>query len=270
MIDESKPEAILVESLGAIEIVSMNRAEALNAIDVEMAKSLTTYFTEVSHRQDVRVIILRGEGKHFSAGADLDSEAFVPQGEGRAQKQMAMQHLYSGLVKLMRQCPQPIIALVQGAAVGGGFSLCLAADVRIAAENVQMNAGYIRIGLGGCDMGSGYFLPRLVGMSLASEILLSGDFIYADRALNSGLVSQVVAIEQLREAALNLAHSMTLASPMGLRLTKESLNSAMNASSLDASLTMEDRQQVILLDTDDHREAVLAFKEKRPPVYRDC
>lgn len=268
--DTPASPAIVIERRGAIEIVSMNRADKLNAIDIEMANSLTAYFTEACHRQEVRVIILRGEGKHFSAGADLDSEAFVPAGEGRAQKQLAMQHLYSGLVKLMRQCPQPVIALLQGAAVGGGFSLALAADVRIAAANVRMNAGYIRIGLGGCDMGSGYFLPRLVGMSVASEILLTGNFVQAERALATGLVSQVVEAEQLLEVGLELAQAMTLASPMGLRMTKESLNGSLGTASLDAALALEDRQQVILLDTEDHREAVRAFKQKRPPVYRDC
>ena len=99
---------------------------------------------------------------------------------------MAMQKLYSGAVKAMRTCPQPIIALVHGAACGGGLSLALAADVRYAAPNARMNAAYIRIGLGGCDMGAGYLLPRLVGLSNASEFLLTGRFIDANRALAHG------------------------------------------------------------------------------------
>lgn len=266
----STGNVITVESRGAVDIVTMNRPDQLNAINIEMAEELTHYFTEAKGRRDVRVVILRGEGKHFSAGADLDSDAFVPSGEGRAQKQMDMQHLYSGLVKVMRQCPQPIIALMQGAAVGGGFSLSLAADVRIAAPSARMNAGYIRIGLGGCDMGSGYFLPRLVGVSAASEILLTGNFVNADRALAIGLVSQIVGQESLLDEGIKIAEAMTLASPMGLRLTKESINSSLGAASLESVLTMEDRQQVILLDTEDHREAVKAFLEKRTPVYRDC
>jgi len=261
---------IQIDNQGNLEIVTLNHPDKQNAIDVDMAEALTAYFSALPHRLDVRVVILRSEGKHFSAGADLDSPAFVPPGSGHTQKQMGMQHLYSGVVRLMRNCPQPIIALVQGAAVGGGFSLALAADVRIGSPDTRMNAAYLRIGLGGCDMGSGYLLPRLVGVSVASELLLTGNFINADRALTTGLISQIVDRENLFKTGLKLAEDMLQASPMGLRMTKETLNGSLSVGSLEAGLMLEDRQQVILLDTDDHREAVKAFKEKRKPAYRDC
>jgi enoyl-CoA hydratase/carnithine racemase len=261
---------VKIDNRGSLEIVTLNRPDRQNAIDVDMANALTDYFSALPHRLDVRVVILRSDGKHFSAGADLDSPAFVPPGSGRTQKQMGMQHLYSGVVRLMRQCPQPIIALIQGAAVGGGFSLALAADVRIASPDARMNAAYLRIGLGGCDMGSGYLLPRLVGVSVASELLLSGNFINAERALTTGLISQIIDRNDLLESGLKLANDMLQASPMGLRMTKETLNGSLSVGSLEAGLMLEDRQQVMLLDTDDHREAVNAFKEKRKPVYKNC
>lgn len=169
----------------------------------------------------------------------------------------------------MRVCPQPVIGLVQGPACGGGFSLLLAADVRIAAEDARMNAAYLRVGLGGCDMGAGYLLPRLVGLSVASELLMTGNFIAAPRALATGLVSAVVPQEELLSEGLKMANSMLRASPMGLRMTKETLNLSIDAPSLEAGLTLEDRQQVILLGTADHIEAVAAFKEKRSPDYRN-
>ena len=169
----------------------------------------------------------------------------------------------------MRNCPQPIIALVQGAAVGAGFSLALAADVRIGTTATRMSAAYLRIGLGGCDMGSGYLLPRLVGVSAASEILLTGNTINADRLLAIGLISQKVEPDALLTSGLQLAHDMLKASPMGLRMTKESINGSLSAGSMEAALMLEDRQQVILLDTDDHREAVQAFRDKRNPQYTD-
>jgi len=259
-----------LERRDAIEIVSLNRPEKLNALSPEMAQELTQYFADLRARLDVRIVILRAEGRLFCAGADLGTDAFAEAGDGRAQRQMAMQRLYSGVVRAMRASPQPIVALIHGAACGGGFSLALAADVRYAAPNARMNAAYIRVGLGGCDMGAGYLLPRLVGLSNASEFLLTGRFIDAERALRMGLVSEIVAEDRLLEAGLALAHDMLQTAPMGLRLTKETLNAEIDAPSLEAGLALEDRQQVLLLETSDHKEAVRAFRERRPAVYRDA
>ncbi len=258
-----------LERRGAVEVLSLDRPEKLNALSPEMAREITDYFEGLKARPDVRVVILRGEGRHFCAGADLGTDAFADPGSRRAQRQMAMQKLYSGVVRAMRCCPQPIIALIHGAACGGGLSLALASDVRYAAPDARMNAAYIRIGLGGCDMGAGYLLPRMVGLSNASEFLLTGRFIDAERALRMGLISEIVPAEQLLDTGLALAEDMLKTAPMGLRLTKESINAEIDTPSLEAALAVEDRQQVILIDTDDHREAVKAFREKRAPTYRD-
>ena len=260
---------LALERRGAIEILSLDRPDALNAISPEMVEEASGYFSGLYDRLDVRVVILRGNGRAFSAGADLGSIAFAESGAGRPQRQMAMQKRYSGLIKLMRGCPQPIIGLVHGPACGGGFSLALACDIRYAAPNARMNAAYIRVGLGGCDMGAGYLLPRLVGLSNASEFLLTGRFILAERAKAMGLVSEIVAEDELLDAGLELAGDMLKTAPMGLRMTKETLNAQIDAPSLEAGLTLEDRQQVMLLETSDHREAVAAFREKRAPRYQD-
>lgn len=259
-----------IERRDAIEIATLNRPEALNALSPGMAQEILAYFEGLKIRLDVRVVILRAAGRHFCAGADLGTDAFVEPGPGRAQGQMAMQKVYSGVVRAMRTCPQPIVGLIHGAACGGGFSLALACDVRYATPDVRMNAAYLRVGLGGCDMGAGYLLPRLVGVSSASEFLLSGRFIEAERALRMGLVSDIVPAENLLAAGLDLAADMLKAAPMGLRMTKESINAEIDAPSLEAALAIEDRQQVILIDTEDHREGVKAFLEKRPAVYRDA
>jgi enoyl-CoA hydratase/carnithine racemase len=258
-----------LERRGAIEILSLNRPEALNALSPDMARELTLYFEGLCARLDVRVVILRGEGRHFCAGADLDSVAFAEGGDGRAQRQMAMQKLYSGVVRAMRACPQPIIALLHGALCGGGFSLALASDVRYATPDARMNAAFIKVGLGGCDMGAGYFLPRLVGLSNAAEFLMTGRFIGAERALRMGLVNEIASPDNLLETGIALAEDMLKTAPMGLRMTKEALNAEIDAPGLDAALAIEDRQQVILLETADHREAVAAFKEKRGPRFKD-
>lgn len=260
---------IAIEKRPGIDIVCLNRPDALNAVSPTMVAELTAYLTLLHDDLATRVVILRAAGRAFCAGADLGSDAFAAPGDGRPQRQLHMQQRYSGVVRLMRSCPQPIIALVHGAACGAGFSLALAADVRFAAPDVRMNAAYIRVGVGGCDMGSGYLLPRLVGLSVASEFLLSGRFIEAERARSIGLVSDVVPKEQLLEAGLGYAADLLRASPMGLRLTKQTLNALIDAPGLETALAMEDRQQVMLLETGDHREAVTAFREKRSPVYRD-
>lgn len=266
----STPAApVQIESRGPVDILTLARPQKLNALNVEMARTLHDYFSAAASRMQVRVIVLRAQGKEFCAGADLDSAVFASTGPGRAQRQLELQRLYSGLIRLMRACPQPIIALINGAACGAGFSLALASDVRYAAPEARMNAAYLRVGLGGCDMGAGYLLPRLVGLSVASEFLLTGRFMSAQRALAVGLVSEIVPAESLLDTGLALAEDMLKASPMGLRMTKDALNLAIDAGSLDAGLALEDRQQVILLGTADHQEAVAAFKQRRPPQYRD-
>jgi enoyl-CoA hydratase/carnithine racemase len=260
---------ITVEARDSTEILSLNRPEALNAVTPEMIDELTAYFSGLQDRLPTRIVILRGNGRAFCAGAELGSDAFAAPGGGRAHRQLKMQQRYSQLIRLMRSCPQPIIALVHGAACGAGFSLLLASDVRFASPEAQMNAAYIRVGVGGCDMGSGYLLPRLIGLSVASELLLTGRFLGAERAKAVGLVSDIVAAERLLETGLEFAAEMAHASPMGLRLTKQSLNALIDAPGLDAALMIEDRQQVILLETQDHQEAVAAFRQRRDPSFSD-
>ena len=145
----------------------------------------------------------------------------------------------------MRRCPQPIISLVHGPACGGGFAFVLASDIRIAGTSARMNAAFIRLGLSSCDMGVSYFLPRLVGTSLAAELMLTGRFLKAERALSSGLVSEVVADDQLETAAQSYIDDMLLASPMGLRMTKEGLNLAVDAGGLEAAMAIENRNQLM-------------------------
>ena len=162
---------------------------------------------------------------------------------------------------------RPIISLVHGPACGGGFSFVLASDIRIAGESSKMNAAYIRIGLSACDMGSSYFLPRLVGTSVASELMLTGRFINAERALSTNLVSEVVPDQDLEKAAETYINEMLATSPMGLRLTKEGLNMAIDAAGLEAAMALENRNQLMCSKTEDAKEGMRAFIEKRSPQY---
>jgi len=257
-----------VEQRGEVEWVTLNRPDTGNALNEELVAALVSYFEGLRQREEIRIVVLRAKGKHFCVGLDMGEGAFEAM-ERSPHSIWAVQREIARIYLAMRKCPQPIISLVQGAACGGGFSLALASDVRIAAEDARMNAAYIKIGLTGCDMGSSYFLPRLVGASVASELLMTGRFIHAPRALAVSLVSDVVPRDGLEAAAHLLAEDMLLTAPMGLRLTKEALNFSVDAPSLDAAMAMEDRHQSLLALTQDAGEAALSFFEKRQPQYRN-
>ena len=260
-------QTLHIERRDAFEVLTLDRPSALNALDPVMVRELTDYFTALHDRLDVRVVLMRANGRAFCAGLDLKAWALA--GEGGVHLSLDVQRRIARVIKLMRSCPQPVIGLGHGPACGGGFSLLLACDVRIGTPSLRMNAAYIKIGLGGADIGSSYLLPRLVGLSVAAELLLTGRFINAERALAINLLSQLVAVERLLEAGLELADEMLATAPMGLRLTKDALNLAIDAPSLEAAMAVEDRQQVMMMTTHDHREAIAAFLEKRVPDFRD-
>ena len=252
---------------GAIDWLTLNRPSALNAMSRTMMLELQHYFGTLYTDHSVRVVVLTGAGRGFCAGLDLKEDRISD--ESGAVAGLRVQRRVSEIVMRMRRAPQPIIALINGPASGGGFALALASDIRIAAPAARMNAAFIRIGLTACDVGVSYFLPRLVGSALASELLLTGRFIDAQRAQQVGLVSQVVAQEELLSAGRSLALEILGNSPVGVRLTKECLNMSIDAGSLEAVIAMEDRQQILVAQTGDMREGVGAFLEKRKPEYHD-
>jgi len=264
-------EALLIDRQGAVDYVTLNRPDKLNALSPDMIDALLSYFESLYRQRDTRIVVLKANGRGFCAGLDMTPGVEYGEDYGRqgAKRSYVIQQRISDIYRAMRKSPQPIISLIHGAACGGGFSLALASDIRIAADNVKMNAAYIKIGLTGCDMGSSYFLPRLVGASKAAELILTGRFIYAEEALASNLVSQIVPVDQLLEAAKPIIEAMLATTPMGLRLSKQALNMAIDAPSLESALATEDRHQALLTLTEDHLEAVNAFQEKRVPVYKD-
>jgi len=250
--------------------LTLHRPEALNALDPTLVRELRQFLWELPDDRQTRVLVLRGAGRAFCAGLDLKAHAATAGEGGGVTAGLRGQRTISELVLLMRRAPQPIIAAVHGPACGGGFALALAADVRIAGESARMNAAFIRLGLSACDVGVSYFLPRLVGASVAAELLLTGNFIDAARAERTGLVSRVVADGELEAAARAMAGDMLRNSPLGLRLTKECYRHALDAGSLEAVIAMEDRNQVLAAGTADFREGVAAFLGKRPPQFADA
>jgi enoyl-CoA hydratase len=167
----------------------------------------------------------------------------------------------------MRACPQPIVALVHGPACGGGFAMALAADIRVAGESARMNDAFVALGRSGCELGLTYFLPRIVGLGIATELMYTGSFIDAQRALQVGLVSRVVPDAELEAAAAEFVEPMLKTAPLGLRMTKQTLNTALRIGDLHAVIDLEERAQSICGRGPDFEEAMNAFLEKRPPRY---
>lgn len=248
-----------------VDWLTLNRPDNFNALNQLMTEELLDYFGNLLFEHRVRVVVLRGAGKHFCAGLDLnEAEAFT----GSVASSARGQRKVSEIIMRMRRCPQPIVALVQGAASGAGLAFALASDVRYAAEGAKMNVAMAKIGLTGCDIGISYFLPRVVGASNAAEMMMTGRFVDAQKALRIGLVSDVVPAEELEAAGRALVDDMTLMSPLGLRLTKEGLTISQDASSLEAVAALEDRGQVMCLKPF-LEEGAAAFMEKRRPNYSD-
>ncbi|ABD06393.1 Enoyl-CoA hydratase [Rhodopseudomonas palustris HaA2] len=265
------PQALLIEHTDGVDWVTLNRPDSLNALNPELIDALNVYFGQLQRNRDTRVVVLKGAGRAFCAGLDL-KDAMERRGTQQeppgVTESLDSQRRIADIVMLMRRCPQPIIALVHGAAAGGGFALALASDIRIAGRSARMNCAFIKLGLGGCDIGTSYFLPRLVGVSVASELILTGRFIESERALMTGLVSELVEDDQLATAAQPYVDAMLAASPIGLRLSKECLNMAVDAGSIEQVIAMEDRNQVLCSRSEDFGEGISAFLQKRKPVYR--
>lgn len=259
-------ETFIIEKRGAADWVTLNRPEVLNAISLQMVRELSDYFGRLFHDRDSRVVVMRGAGKAFCAGLDIKERAENPEEIPFAGGFSFQGYLADVYIK-MRRCPQPIVSLVHGAACGGGFSFVLASDIRIAGTSARMNAAYIKLGLSACDMGCSYFLPRLLGTSVASELMLTGRFIHAPRALATGLVSEVVPDEQLEAVGQTYVDDLLAASPMGLRMTKEGLNLSIDAPSLEAAMAIENRNQLMTAASPNFREGMQAFLEKRKPNY---
>ncbi len=246
-------ETLRFELEGELGILTFNRPEMANAVNSTMLEELNRFWEEMQHREDCRVLVLTGEGeKGFCSGLDLKEAAdlgggFLGDGVS-GQNLWKGQRRFSGLIELMRSCPQPVIAAVNGAAMGAGFSFAMAADVRLAAPEAKFCASYINIGLGGADMGASYLLWRIVGWGRAADLLLTGRVVGAEEAHRMGLVNELCPREDLLPRAREIGRMMLEKSPLGLRLTKDALNAALNAISLADALRLEDRNQVLLME----------------------
>jgi enoyl-CoA hydratase/carnithine racemase len=259
-------KTIRVERKGAVDWLTLNRPDRLNTITGTMVRELCGYFDGLRNDYDARIVVMRGAGRAFCAGLDIKEHMGgdrVPETAGR---QTPGYHIFD-IVRLMRACPQPIVALVHGPACGGGFAMALAADIRIAGESARMNDAFVTLGRSGCELGLSYFLPRIVGLGIATELMYTGAFIEAQRAKEVGLVSRVVPDDALDKAAMDYVEAMLRTAPLGLRMTKQTLNTVLNVNDLSAVIDLEERAQSICGRGPDFEEAMRAFLEKREPRY---
>lgn len=254
-------ETLVVDVDEHVATVTINRPEKRNALNAAVRRELSEAVRRLGDDDDARVLVLTGAGeKAFVAGADIGEFA------GRTPLDQRAAMKAPRVFDLVAQCPKPIIASINGYALGGGCELALACDTRIAARSARLGQPEIRLGIlpGG---GGTQRLPRLVGAGRAMRMILSGEMIDADEALRIGLVDEVVEDDALRERTLELARSIAQHSPVALRLAKDAVRASMEMP-LAAGLRFERELFVTAFSSDDKDEGVRAFLEKRAPQFR--
>ncbi|HEV8225937.1 MAG TPA: enoyl-CoA hydratase-related protein [Methylomirabilota bacterium] len=259
-------ECLLYEVKDGIATLTLNRPERLNALGGTLRQDLHDAVTRAGADPEVRVMVVTGAGKGFCSGGDVKvmGEAKAGQRERPLIEKIAPGRDRTLLA--MREAPQPIIAAVNGAAAGAGMNLALGCDLRIASTNAKFTQAFVKRGLHP-DWGGTYFLPRVVGMAKACEMIFTGEVIDAAEALRLGIVSQVVAPEELLPTAYDLARRIAAGPPVAIRLAKRSLY-ANEDLDLRGALQIETMAQNICFETEDATEGIRAFGEKRAPIFK--
>jgi enoyl-CoA hydratase len=256
----SRYKTILLEVKGRIATLTVNRPDVRNALSQQAVDEIHAALRELAGRDDVGVLILTGAGdRSFVAGADIREIR-------QRGKQEALQAINQELFTAVENFPWPVIAAVNGYALGGGFELALACDIRVASESARF--GFPETGLGIIPAAGGtQRLPRYVGWGKAKEMILTGDIIDAGEAERLGLVSQVVPADELMAAARAVAEKILSRGPLATRLAKLTLNMSARAG-LDAGLQLERLAQTVLFESKDKKEGTTAFLEKRKPKFK--
>ena len=260
----SSYELLKLEREGHVAIITLNRPEKLNAINAQLRLDLRASLDEVAVDEDVRVVILTGAGRGFCAGADvgqmrvsLESRAEEPP-RGRAEAERVP------LPVAIRALPQPVIAAVNGVAAGMGLSIALASDIRIASEEARFASIFIKRSIVP-DTGATYTLPRQVAPGIAAEMTLTGRIYDAQWAYQVGLVNKVVPADELIKEAMALANEIAANPPLGVRVTKQLLY---RNDEFQEQINRESAGNAYLATTEDRREGLLSFLEKREPVFK--
>lgn len=261
---------ILYESDSGAVTITINRPQRRNALNQDTVREMMAALARVNADPGARVLVVTGAGDPsagsgqaaFCAGADLKD---APEMDPQVAHEIV--RLYLDCVVAIRGVEIPVIARINGDAVGGGCCIALACDIRVASERARLGFPFVNLGISGADMGATYLLPRLIGYGRAAELLLTGDLIPAREAQAMGLVNRVVPAEELDAAVQSLVARLASGPPLGLRFTKKALTSALDMDAA-AEIHHELLVQSYCLLTDDYREGLEAFREKRPPQFR--
>jgi enoyl-CoA hydratase len=255
-----------------VALITLNRPERMNAMAFDVMIPFREALEAVSADNETRVVVITGAGAGFCSGADLEDSGVMPNLGGLTVTTIARRamELLDDVIVALRKMHQPVIGAINGAAIGGGFCLSVATDIRIASPDAYFRAAGINNGLTASELGISYLLPRAIGSSRAFEIMLSGRDVDATEAERIGLVSRVVPAEDLLDSCYQLADRITAFSRVGVEITKKMLWSSLDASSLSAHMDHEGISQLyVRLTTQNFEEAIKARKDKRPPVFND-
>jgi enoyl-CoA hydratase len=255
-----------------VALVTLNRPERMNSMAFDVMVPLKKVLEELTYDNDTRVVVLTGAGRGFSSGADHTSAGSVPHIDGLTRPTFALRSMevLDDVILALRKMHQPVIAAVNGAAIGGGLCLALASDIRIAAAGAYFRAAGINNGLTASELGLSYLLPKAIGTSRAFEAMLTGRDIDAQEAERIGLVSRTVPDGELLDTCYQMAERIAAFSRPGIELTKRTLWSGLDAGSLEAHMQAEGLGQLyVRLLTANFEEAVAARAEKRPAVFTD-
>lgn len=250
----------------SIATIRLNRPDRLNALTFAVYRELTDCFFDLRSMEDVSVVVITGEGKGFCAGGDVN-EIIGALLEKDMDEILAFTRMTGELIQNMRELDKPIVAAVNGMAAGAGAVIALASDFRIFAEEASIAFLFVKVGLTGADMGAGFLLPRVIGTARATEALMLGDSIKADRALEWGLANKVVASAGVLPEAAALASRLANGPGLALRMTKRMLNAEWTMD-LSAAIEAEAQAQALMLMGEDHREFHAAWNEKRKPTFK--
>ncbi|SNQ47669.1 putative enoyl-CoA hydratase echA12 [Frankia canadensis] len=243
-----------------VAVVVLRRPDRLNALTREMLAELRAVAEQLRADSSVSVVVLSGDGRAFCSGYDLGGAAeFAELGPDGA---LALQDLGNQALFALYSLPQPMIAAVRGPAIGGGFSLALAADIRVAASDALFQAAFVRIGMSGADLGASWLLPRIVGRGLAGELLYTARAVDATEAVRIGLANRVVPAESLLRRTLDLAREIVAHPRSGLALTKRALQANTDAPSLWSALETEARGQALLMGHPETSAAVARLRDR--------
>jgi enoyl-CoA hydratase/carnithine racemase len=249
-----------------VAAVTFSRPDKLNALTFDVYADLRDLLGELPHRGDARVLVLTGEGRGFCSGGDVE-EIIGELQTMSAGELLDFTRMSGAVVKAMRDCPVPIIAAVNGVAAGAGSVLALASDFRVMAQSAKFSFLFTRVGLAGADMGAAYLLPRLIGLGRATELLVLGEEVTADRALEIGLATRVVDAHSLATAAGDLARKLADGPALAYATTKILLTRESDLGLHDA-IEMEALAQALLMKSDDFAEFYAAWSEGRDPTWR--